>query len=305
VEASVYLFFKMQLYEEAVDRALTVHIELAKSIADKPQNDFSLSGSDQDELRKKLWLRVASHVVGKEKQIKKAMEFLQYCDLLKIEDILPFFPDFVLIDDFKEAIISALNEYNLHLVTLQNQMKDTTKSAELIREDIKLLSSNFVVVEANQRCILCKYPIFPDSFYIFPCEHAFHCNCLQSEIKKYLPQGDRALLDQNLHRLLVLETGGNYYLQTPTNHDGQSSDEETSFLQGAGNIISNIAIMRDGDGPMSSVGDIHRSVQVDKQQLKDTIDNLVAHECILCGYPSIKAIDNPFESFENENFYEN
>jgi len=29
------------------------------------------------------------------------MEFLQHTDLLKIEDILPFFPDFVLIDDFK------------------------------------------------------------------------------------------------------------------------------------------------------------------------------------------------------------
>jgi hypothetical protein len=30
-----------------------------------------------------------------------AMEFLKQSDLLKIEDILPFFPDFVLIDDFK------------------------------------------------------------------------------------------------------------------------------------------------------------------------------------------------------------
>jgi len=29
------------------------------------------------------------------------MEFLKQSDLLKIEDILPFFPDFVLIDDFK------------------------------------------------------------------------------------------------------------------------------------------------------------------------------------------------------------
>ena len=29
------------------------------------------------------------------------MAFLEHCDLLKIEDILPFFPDFTLIDDFK------------------------------------------------------------------------------------------------------------------------------------------------------------------------------------------------------------
>jgi len=231
------------------------------------------------------------------------MAFLQDCDLLKIEDILPFFPDFVLIDDFKEAIIAALKAYNEHLEALQNQMKETTKSAELIREDIKLLSNNFGVVESNQRCILCKFPILTSSFYLFPCEHTFHCTCLQNEMKKYLSPGDRAVLEQNLYRLSLLEGGGNYShpLTTP---DGQSSDDETSsFLQGANNIISNIAIMRDGDGAsMSGVGDIHRSVQVDKQQLKDNIDNLVAHECLLCGYPAINNIDSPFESFDSEKF---
>ncbi len=43
----------------------------------------------------------ARHVVEEEKDIKRAMEFLHECDLLKIEDILPFFPDFVTIDHFK------------------------------------------------------------------------------------------------------------------------------------------------------------------------------------------------------------
>ena len=45
----------------------------------------------------------ARHVVEKEKDIKRAMEFQRECDLLKIEDILPFFPDFVTIDHFKVA----------------------------------------------------------------------------------------------------------------------------------------------------------------------------------------------------------
>jgi len=43
-------------------------------------------------------------VVEEEKDIKRAMEFLQECPLLKIEDILPFFPDFVTIDNFKVKI---------------------------------------------------------------------------------------------------------------------------------------------------------------------------------------------------------
>lgn len=74
-------------------------LELAKAEADKVEDD--------EELRKKLWLKVAKHVIEQEKgvkreNIKKAIEFLSETNnLLKIEDILPFFPDFVLIDDFK------------------------------------------------------------------------------------------------------------------------------------------------------------------------------------------------------------
>jgi hypothetical protein len=47
-------------------------------------------------------------VVSKDNDIQQAMQFLKECDLIKIEDILPFFSDFVTIDHFKEAICSAL-----------------------------------------------------------------------------------------------------------------------------------------------------------------------------------------------------
>ena len=70
-----------------------VDVDLAKSCADLPEDD--------EELRKKLWLKIARHVVQEEKDVKKAMNCLSSCNLLKIEDILPFFPDFVTIDHFK------------------------------------------------------------------------------------------------------------------------------------------------------------------------------------------------------------
>ncbi|KAI8004459.1 Vacuolar sorting protein 18 [Camellia lanceoleosa] len=66
---------------------------------------------DDEDLRKKLWLMVAKHVVEQEKgtkreNIRKAIAFLKETDgLLKIEDILPFFLDFALIDDFKYQIV--------------------------------------------------------------------------------------------------------------------------------------------------------------------------------------------------------
>lgn len=69
------------------------------------------------------------------------MEFLQQSDLLKIEDILPFFPDFVLIDDFKEEICNALEEYNIHIEELKAEMDEATKSSESIRLDIRELKN--------------------------------------------------------------------------------------------------------------------------------------------------------------------
>lgn len=73
---------------------------------------------DDEDLRKKLWLMIAKHVIEQEKgtkreNIRKAIAFLNETDgLLKIEDILPFFPDFALIDDFKVSCLWALHDFS-------------------------------------------------------------------------------------------------------------------------------------------------------------------------------------------------
>ena len=40
--------------------------------------------------------------------------------LIKIEDVLPLFPDFVQIDDFKEAICQSLADYNEQIAESSN-----------------------------------------------------------------------------------------------------------------------------------------------------------------------------------------
>ena len=53
--ACVHIYSAMGLYEEAVELALQVDIEVAKENANKPEDD--------EQLRKKLWLRIARYVV--------------------------------------------------------------------------------------------------------------------------------------------------------------------------------------------------------------------------------------------------
>ncbi|KAI5123557.1 hypothetical protein M0805_003376 [Coniferiporia weirii] len=177
--ACVQIYSKMGLWENSVDLALEKgDLELAKINADMPEDDR--------QLRKKLWLKIAKYVVQDKKDIKSAMAFLDNTDLLKIEDILPFFPDFVVIDDFKEEICTALEGYSAHIDALKVEMDDTTKNAEAIKADINALRNRFVTIDAGDRCTECHFPLLVRQFYVFPCQHTFHVDCLIGLAKEYL-----------------------------------------------------------------------------------------------------------------------
>lgn len=95
---------------------------MAKVEADKVE--------DNEELRKKLWLMIARHVIqqgkaAKGENIRKAVAFLKETDgLLKIEDILPFFPDFSLIDDFKviKLVLSSMSQTNVSVYSCRSKL---------------------------------------------------------------------------------------------------------------------------------------------------------------------------------------
>ncbi|KZT75150.1 hypothetical protein DAEQUDRAFT_659721 [Daedalea quercina L-15889] len=168
-QACVHIYSKMGLYESSVDLALEKDdLELAKINADMPEDD--------DQLRKKLWLKIA-----------KAMRFLENTDLLKIEDILPFFPDFVVIDDFKDEICTALEDYSAHIDTLKAEMDEATRNAEAIKQDIAALQKRFITVDSAEKCSVCRQALFTRQFYVFPCQHTFHADCLIGLTKEYLP----------------------------------------------------------------------------------------------------------------------
>jgi hypothetical protein len=251
-KACVLIYSCMGLYEEAVDLAMKVDIRLAQINANKPLDE---------ELRKKLWLRIARHVVEEEKDIKKAMAFLSQSDLLKIEDILPFFPDFVLIDDFKEEICSSLEDYNRQIDELKREMDEATRSADLLRVDIKQLRSRYGFVAANQKCELCAYPVLSRQFYLFPCQHAYHADCLTREVVQHHSESQRKRIKELERRIAEL---------SQTTNEGTSSRPEGKKEETL--VVSQL------------------------DQLKAEFDELVAAECINCGDLIIDSIALPFDT---------
>ncbi|WRT65614.1 uncharacterized protein IL334_002559 [Kwoniella shivajii] len=180
IQPCVLIYSKLGLYESSVDLALEKgDLELAKINADRPDDD--------EALRKKLWLKIAKYVVQEQKDIKSAMKFLESTDLIKIEDILPFFPDFVVIDDFKIEICNALEEYSAKIDDLKAEMDEATASAESIRRDIEGLANRFVTVEPGDKCWKCGTSLTIRQFYVFPCQHVFHADCLISMAMEFLP----------------------------------------------------------------------------------------------------------------------
>ncbi|XP_006659889.1 vacuolar sorting protein 18 [Oryza brachyantha] len=272
MRACVRIYSMMSMHEEAVALALKVDLELAKAEADKVEDD--------EELRKKLWLKVAKHVIEQEKgvkreNIKKAIEFLSETNnLLKIEDILPFFPDFVLIDDFKEEICKSLKDYDSQIEQLKQEMDDATRGADNIRSDIGALAQRYTVIDREEECGVCKRKILTAGglhqvgrsytsaghmapFYVFPCGHAFHANCLIAHVTRCRSQEQAEKILDLQKRLSLM--------------DRKAAKDNGGNMNGE-SVIS--------------------TTPIDK--LRSQLDDAVASECPFCGDLMIKEISLPF-----------
>jgi len=182
VREAVYLYTVLGQHEQAVELALTLDTELAASCAAGNQAGGALG----EELTRKLWLKVAKHVVQEKNDIKQAMEFLKECPSVKIEDILPFFPDFVTIDHFKDAICESLQQYSEHIHNLKEDMAEASRSAGVIRDEIVQAKTDHQYVRATDRCSTCCDLLLSRPFYMFSCTHKFHSDCLAEAILPHL-----------------------------------------------------------------------------------------------------------------------
>jgi len=85
----------------------------------------------------------------------------------------------------------ALEEYSRHIDMLKKEMDESTRTAENIRNDILALDTRYAIVEPGERCYHCQYPLLSRQFFVFPCQHAFHSDCLTAQILKQAGVGKK------------------------------------------------------------------------------------------------------------------
>jgi len=282
-----HLYATQGMYQEAVSLALKVDLDLAKTVADMPVDD--------EGMRRKLWLMIAKHVILLESegstrdQVGNVVSFLKETDgLLKLEDILPFFPDFVLIDDLKGAIGDALEEYSLKIEELKREMDSATKEAEVIRRDLRDLPCRRVEVTPETRCSVCNKTMLGPSpptarapasdllschpFFVFPCRHVFHEGCLLQEVSEMQGGEVRARL-QRMQEQLAQDSKELAQLQR-------------QYMQLPAGLSSMGASIPDGEEELEEV-----SRRIERNQIQ--VNEIISSECPYCGVLMVGTLSRP------------
>ncbi len=53
------------------------------------------------------------------------------------------------------------------------------------RQDIQKLAHKYGFVDAQQKCQLCETAVLTRDFYLFPCQHVYHADCLQNQMVQH------------------------------------------------------------------------------------------------------------------------
>lgn len=177
IESLIYLYSLLNMHSEAVTTALEIRkIDLAKF------NASNVMAFDE-KLSRKLWLQIANHHI-KANNVREALVVMNESKLIKMEELLPFFNEQESISTFKEDICKSLSMYKARIDELNNELNESKMSQELVKKELRTIKERCIEIEGMQTCDICLKPVMKSAFYVFPCAHTFHRECL---LKVILP----------------------------------------------------------------------------------------------------------------------
>jgi len=74
----------------------------------------------------------------------------------------------------------------MEIQNLKEEMEDATKSAEVIRSEILSFRNGYTLIQPSDVCSSCQEQLMTKAFYMFPCSHCFHAECLIKEMQPYV-----------------------------------------------------------------------------------------------------------------------
>lgn len=293
----VNIYANVGLYEQALELALRHDdIDLAKTVADRVDGDPSL--------RKKFWLSIATVTIER-RGISAAIELSKENDVLRIEDLLPHFTDDTPLDEFKEDICTALESYADRIADLQREMESSDRATETIGRSLQELDRRLAVVHLGDICFKCDKPLLQRQFFVFPCQHAFHSDCLLQNALQNASATQRRRIAQLQTRLSrsaqnqatsAAAVAANRARSPTPSVQSRASSVRPNGSKPSASTTSAAPLGRQAvataAAAVSAAG--AKAADADLARAREELDDLIAAECILCGGAMIKAIDRPF-----------
>lgn len=283
VKTCVIIYSHMGLYDDAVELALGFDVQLAKDIARRVESEES---------QKRLWLSIAKNVLNEHADIELAAHMLDESKrLLKIEDVLIFFPDYKTVDQIRQALHQALEGKRNEIKIICDGAFETI--AERIRSEIRTFKVRYSKLKCGQKCEICCNNIMSRSHYLFPCGHLFHYDCIIKEIMsidpKYMRISEKLKQSATLDSAPAPTTSGQITKQLNSSNTRQQSLSLSSFSS-----QSKLA-------PFISSGSSSKNQQpggsvppaIDKKKIADELCEITSKECIYCGDFLANYIDQP------------
>lgn len=137
---------------------------------------------------------------GGQLNVQKALEFIRTESSLKVEDLLEKFPKEARVEDMKEHLCKCLEDYENKITALRNKIEKNSQNAEQLRNQKRNQRNKHITINPSQCCDICYATVFDREFYVFPCLHAFHRECISAILRdeKYQPKDAkvRVMVDQ-------------------------------------------------------------------------------------------------------------
>ena len=186
---------------------------------------------------------------------------------LQMEDLLPLMPDFTEFGLVRDELCRTLERSSLRVEEASASMAELADSAEAIVRELDETKNRGYTLSSMQRCELCEAPLFNTShhFYVFPCSHGMHSECLLHLAPELLSSGRQ----DDCHRY--------------SHHKGG--------LEHVHAIVEQMRLL----APRAQ-HDNDKRAQTQMELLQAELDAYIAADCPLCGYTMIRSIGQPLIS---------
>lgn len=227
-QAAVQILLDLGLYGQALEVLVRQHMpRLGEQVlrrydqaAEDPSDDALALLGPSFATRKRLWLDYSTYLIAgvnlettvefvgldrdqdMSKKLNQVLRFILELDgqmkhlgTITLKDLLPLLPDTIIINDFRDEIVSLLNAYNTSISQLALEMKELLLITAKLKRQIAEMATpdarahRVSVIQPGEECRLCqKLLLLTKNVCYFPnCHHGFHKDCV---VRAYLKLGN-------------------------------------------------------------------------------------------------------------------